>query len=232
MNIPAFWVERRRFPGAVAWDKVAGMTVDPITPDHPAFAELIAVYEDAFFVGERLPHDRLVELLRAGRMEAFALRDAGAVAGMALVARFPAFAHLDYLAVRRADRGRGVGSRVLAGVVAHLGAHAPDLALLSLEVGDDAPVPGEIGADRLRRIRFYRARGAVLLANVDYLFPAYGRDPIPMNLMAFPLRDDPITTERVGEVIHDLYVGLHGRDPTDPTLQDLLRKLPPRIEIQ
>lgn len=117
--------------------------------DLPAIKE---IYEEAFPERER----KDVELLLSPRYETWLADEKGVILGLAAIVKADGAALLDYLAVKRTERGRGVGDKLLSEV---LKAYQPMkeffLEIETLGLGVD-----EVdNAVRARRREFYRRYG-------------------------------------------------------------------------
>jgi hypothetical protein len=165
--------------------------------------------------------ERVEALLECGRYVLAAEGEARAVRAMALVALFPSegFAHLDYLATAPSCRTRGCATRLLAFLKSALPQSPFNSDLLTLELdGGLAP--------------WYERRGALLMDDVPYLFPA-AAGPRPMKLMVFPFRNQTeLAGEQVQGLVRALYAGLHGRGPQDPILQSFVDRVSARVSLR
>lgn len=74
---------------------------------------LFWLYLRAFPPAERKPFSRIVRMARAGRSDLWTIRRGGRFAGFAATVNSPEIVLLDYFAVEKALRGRGVGSGAL-----------------------------------------------------------------------------------------------------------------------
>ena len=184
------------------------------------FRQAMNIYLAEFSRDSRLSISRIRELLKAGDYQPLIAEERGQVMGFALIwlSRAPAFVHLDYLAVGQPWKGKGVGTALYRWLIARLRALSPRTQLLTLEVEDDL-------------ILFYQRSQTRLLREVKYLFPG-PLGPVPMHLMAHDLRDRTELDRRtVQGVIHALYCGLHGREPTDPVLRQCLTQVPAQVSL-
>jgi GNAT superfamily N-acetyltransferase len=180
----------------------------------------MCIYQDEFPRNSRLSIRKIRQLLKSGRYQLFVTHDRDQVHGFALVwvCPQPAFVHLDYIAVRQGQQGRGIGTTLYRWLIDHLDEFSPQASLLTLEVEDEL-------------VPFYRRSFTQILHNVPYLFP--GRSgPIPMHLMVYDRRHRK-TLERilVQGIIRALYRGIHNRDAKDPILQSFLSRVPRRVSL-
>lgn len=74
---------------------------------------MFLLYRDAFPRSERKPFSRITSMAKAGRADLWTIRMDGRFAGLAATVNGPDIVLLDYFAVKRSLRGRGVGSAAL-----------------------------------------------------------------------------------------------------------------------
>lgn len=75
---------------------------------------LFALYRRAFPPSERKPFGKILRMAREGRADLWTIRAQGNFAGFAATVNTPELVLLDYFAVVRSLRGRGIGSEALA----------------------------------------------------------------------------------------------------------------------
>lgn len=80
----------------------------------PEIPRIFALYQTAFPPGERKPFGTILRMARQGRADLWTIREGGRFAGFAATVNGPELVLLDYFAVRKALRGRGIGSDALA----------------------------------------------------------------------------------------------------------------------
>ena len=74
---------------------------------------MLLLYRNAFPRSERKPFSRITSMAKAGRADLWTIRMDGRFAGLAATVNGPDIVLLDYFAVKRSLRGRGVGSSAL-----------------------------------------------------------------------------------------------------------------------
>ena len=74
---------------------------------------MFLLYRNAFPRSERKPFPRITSMAKAGRADLWTIRMDGRFAGLAATVNGPDIVLLDYFAVKRSLRGRGVGSSAL-----------------------------------------------------------------------------------------------------------------------
>ena len=75
--------------------------------------QVFFLYRTAFPRNERKPFSRITSMAKAGRADLWTIRMDGRFAGLAATVNGPDIVLLDYFAVKRSLRGRGVGSAAL-----------------------------------------------------------------------------------------------------------------------
>ena len=184
------------------------------------FQEAMQIYRVEFPADSRLSVTTIRTLLKAGQYQLFVTHEGGAVLGFALIwiSRRPAFVHLDYIAVRQDQKGRGIGTVLYRWLTLNLQKLCPRASLLTLEVDDEL-------------IPFYRRSDTDILEKVPYLFP--GRfGPLPMHLMVYDRqRRKTLNRALVQGVIRALYQGLHHRPAGDPLLRSFLPCVPQSVRL-
>jgi ribosomal protein S18 acetylase RimI-like enzyme len=184
------------------------------------FRQAMQIYLAEFPRDSRLSIDRIRTLLREGNYQLIIAEKNGQVLGFALIwiCRSPAFVHLDYIAVAREWKGKGIGTALYRWLITHLPDFSPRARLLTLEVEDDL-------------IAFYQRSQTQLLHNLSYQFPG-PLGPIPMHLMVHDAHGRAELDRRtVRGVMRALYCGLHRRKSTDPLLRSCLTQVPAKVSL-
>ncbi|MGE0680790.1 MAG: GNAT family N-acetyltransferase [Candidatus Binatia bacterium] len=184
------------------------------------FHQVMRIYLAEFPRDSRLSIDRIRTLLKEGNYQLIVVEKNGQVLGFALIwiCRLPAFVHLDYLAVAREWRGKGVGTALYRWLIAQLPDFSPRARLLTLEVENDL-------------ISFYQRSQTRLLHNLLYQFPG-PLGPVPMHLMVYDTQERTELDQRtVRGVMRALYGGLHRRKSTDPLLRSCLAQVPAKVSL-
>ena len=117
-------------------------------------SDLRALYESAFPDEERIPWDDLLRLVREMPLEFAEYRDGEGLMGLTIVYPRPRLSWFWYFAVPAQRRGRGIGQRILAALLARYEGRS---AVLDME---DPAQPGAPNPEqRRRRAAFYRRNG-------------------------------------------------------------------------
>ena len=82
--------------------------------------QLFALYRTAFPRSERKPFGIILRMAREGRADLWTIRHRGRFAGLAATVNGPDIVLLDYFAVKRSLRGRGVGSALIRAALEEL----------------------------------------------------------------------------------------------------------------
>jgi ribosomal protein S18 acetylase RimI-like enzyme len=184
------------------------------------FRDAMRIYVVEFPRESRLSIHRIRALLKERDYQLIVAEEEGRVLGFALIwlCRRPALVHLDYIAIARQWKGKGIGTALYGWLIKHLQELSPRASLLTLEV--DAEL-----------IAFYQRSQTRLLREVSYLFPG-PLGPVPMQLMVYDAQDrGTLDRKTVRGMIRALYCGLHRRQPTDSSLRFCLSRLPAQIAL-
>jgi ribosomal protein S18 acetylase RimI-like enzyme len=184
------------------------------------FRQAMRIYLAEFPRDSRLSIDYIRTLLKEGNYQLIIAEKNGQVLGFALIwiCRFPAFVHLDYLAIAREWKGKGIGTALYRWLITHLSDFSRRVRLLTLEVEDDL-------------ISFYQQSQTRLLRDLSYQFPG-PLGPVPMHLMVHDAQGRTELDQRIVRgVIRALYCGLHRRTPTDPLLRSCLTHIPAKVSL-
>lgn len=215
-------------------DQTGGPAIERIrSAAAPAFADLLAIYEDVIDERERKSGAELAAMSARQDCIVLAARLGDEVAGFAIVVAFesaPAAA-LDYLGTSRGHQGQGIGKALFLWVTTAAVLDGRPL-ILEVDAEADAASPEE-RALRQRRKHFYRRLGCREIAGLAYRMPQLAAAAPPaMNLMVF----DPAGRTRIGREeaaawIRALYVELYGRAENDPAIHEMVEGLGPELAL-
>ena len=205
----------------------------PLQPDMTAsFKDLLRIYREAIPQGERKSDDTLAEMLQRTCYEFQIACSGDAVAGFSIVRGFAEVdaCLLEYMAVDRPLRGRGIGGELFR--AACRSAIAATRYVL-IEVDSDA----ELVADqeiRRRRKAFYRALGCREVAGLCYLMPLVTeQSPPEMNLLVFrPALPRTISKSRLRQWLECIYTWVYQESGSDPRIDLMLKALPNDIKLR
>ena len=125
------------------------------------------IYTEAFPPSQRVDFDTLIAAVSMGERRLFTAEAEGEVVGFAITVPLPdtGIHCLEYLAVKRGQRGRGTGSILLRSVLGDLAATENALGLI-LEVESDREGSEAERESRRARIAFYHRSGAHMMDDV------------------------------------------------------------------
>ncbi len=194
----------------------------------------LAILTDAIPIGEQLASEHLTKLLARDDYRLYAYHERGCVVASALI-YVPAdenFVWLDYMAVHKDARGKGIGSKLFRALTDVARRERPAADWVLLEVDDDRVASGPVADTNRRRIAFYRRLGCYLLANVPYQFPSTRGAPVPMRLMGCPLRPGAkLSPSLLQGALRKVFGVIHNREANDALLRWILDRLPPVLNL-
>lgn len=168
---------------------------DRLTNDE--IEELEGLYVASFPPEERRAWSDIVEFARCGTISLYGIRHCGHIAGMVTVWHLDGVDYVEHFAVDPAERGNGLGGRVIEDIVVRAGDRP-----VVLEV--ERPGSNDMAA---RRIGFYSRHGFRAIEDFDYVQPPYGEGLPWVPLMLMSSGDvDPEAVAR------ELYVTVYGCD--------------------
>jgi ribosomal protein S18 acetylase RimI-like enzyme len=177
------------------------------------------IYYDSFPPEEREDPDDLARKIAQGEAILYLVREDSALVGFAYVLPLTVAGVylIDYLAVARARRNRGIGQQLLERLRRTFG-RCPRASGIMLEVESDDWGTDEERELRSRRIGFYRRNGAVLLPLPSHLrVPGTSRtEDLYSKLMWLPLGDPPPSGEKLGQCIRAFFAAAYGMPANDP----------------
>ena len=151
--------------------------------------QIRCLYRAAFPRSERKPFGRILSLMKDGKSDVWCYELDGHFAGFATTINAEDLCLIDYLAVHKQQRGKGVGSAMLYLLKAH------DSQGLFVEI-ESMYEAGEDQQERIRRKHFYTANGFVPM---NVMADVFG---VKMELLAWNGRLD---FERYRAFYHDQY---------------------------
>lgn len=125
---------------------------------------LYALYLRSFPASERKPFSIILSMAKEGRTDLWVIRKDDHFAGLASTVNAPDLVLLDYFAVRRKLRGKGVGTAAMKAI---LDRYAPRGVLVEIE---STRIPSDNRQERENRKRFYVNCGMMPLDTEADLF--------------------------------------------------------------
>ncbi len=202
-----------------------------ISAGEPAFAELLAIYTQAHPASERKSPSLLASMIQRPEYQFLAAAEAGRIVGFSIVLCFPGSdaCLLEYMAVERSQRGRGVGQRLFSMTRSW---DALEGRFLIAEVDSDKGTSPD-RADRTRRKGFYRRLGCREVAGLNYLMPPVsGAAPPTMDLLVWRAEMPPsIPKLRLRGWLEAIYTQVYSQPATDPRIDFMLQGLPGEVDL-
>lgn len=170
----------------------------------PDSESLIRIYEESFPAAERNPVSRF----QSADLEFWLARDeSDETTGFCAVGHLPKCAYLQYLAVSRPMRDRGIGAALLGRLAADLSRDGCRGIVLEIEDPASTDDPHTAG----RRLRFYERWGATPLTDLSGYYIPDRVDPeaaVPMMLLWRPRTVDatPPSGDTLRRMLRDLYM--------------------------
>jgi ribosomal protein S18 acetylase RimI-like enzyme len=197
-----------------------------------AFEGLLRIYREAIPQSERKTDDALSRMLKRSDYELLIALVDDAVAGFSIVKAFGRrdSCLLEYMAVDRSIRGRGVGGALFRG--ARESAMTAARYVL-LEVDSEA----QLSADheiRARRKSFYRNLGCREVAGLSYLMPSVTTEQPPrMNLLVYRrVLPGTIDKSELRQWLQCIYAEVYQQPVDDPRIDFMLSGLTDRIALR
>lgn len=122
------------------------------------------LYREAFPKCERKPFSIILSMVKKGKTDLWCFEDEDGFAGLVATINGPDAVLIDYLAVARRRRGRGVGSDILSLMLEHYRTRG---VFLEIEMPD---VTAKNNAERIRRREFYLRAGFEPMGTCAKLF--------------------------------------------------------------
>jgi len=198
------------------------------------YRDAMGIYLEAFPDNERQSLAKIKHRVEHGNYSLIMVKKNRSVAGFSLLCPFPDlnFGLLDYMAVQKDQRNRGIGSKLFAKTFEFLKQGIPSSFLL-LEVEDPAFGSPSERVARLRRLRFYQRLGVKAVTNFRYLMPPMaGNSPTNMLLMVYTGNNlVALNSQSLAHIVTAIYFNIYERDEDDPYLGQMLENIPDSIVL-
>jgi len=193
-----------------------------LTGDAAWLREAERIYCESILEAERKPSSWLREAMARDDFLLLVAKADEKVCGMATVYRSKRetdLALLEYLAVDRGARGRGIGGILFQAAVEACGDRTM-LIEVDAETGEGCTLQ-----EQRQRMRFYRRLGCTPIRRVEYQLPLKTAGVIPpMELLIYPSRT--VDRETLRRWISAVYVDVYGMGADDPRIEQMLAGLP------
>ncbi len=196
------------------------------------FNDAIKIYEEAFPEGEKRPIEDIKRNIEENHEKMFIAMDNGVpvIFSMIWPVRDSDFLFLDYIAVRKDYRGRGIGSLFLQRIFDI--SENNDFNHMIFEV--ENPEEGDNKKQRMARIKFYRRAGAKTLTGFKYFLPPRNNNKSQeMKLMIISRKNiRNVSGERIQSILSEIYTHIYNRSSNDRTLSGILGDIPESINLE
>jgi GNAT superfamily N-acetyltransferase len=192
------------------------------TADGAAFEDLYRIYSESIAVQEQKSRDQIAAMIGRPDYRVLLAKRSGRTVGFSILFAPPGepFALLEYMAIREADRGGGIGAELFRRCL-------PDVPML-VEVDSDRS--GDQAVNH-RRILFYRRVGCRRIEGLSYLLPLPG-PPAEMELMIYiPSTIDPIPKSTLEGWLKVIYRDVYGCPPDDPRIARMLEPVADPVRL-
>lgn len=199
----------------------------------PEFEALYDIYRHALPPSERKSKRELAAMAAKPEYSFLVAARSGTVVGFSVVftPRENNFRLLEYMAIHRNHRGKGLGEELFRRSLASAPADAQTSPVL-LEVDSDQEASADT-AIRTRRLRFYKRLGCLRIKDLTYLLPlpSATAPPLMQLLICFPKGRLNIGKAQLERWIKTVYTEVYGCSPDDPRIVAMLRPLGDPVEL-
>jgi ribosomal protein S18 acetylase RimI-like enzyme len=198
---------------------------------HPAYEELIRIYEDSQPESERKSVADLARMMeRPEYLFLAALRDQSVVGfsiSICLIGSDAAL--LEYIAVDRRFRGLGIGKQLFRDTV-EFGPLAERTVLIEVD-SEKSRSPGRV--DRVRRKNFYRGLGCREVEGLSYIMPPVSSaTPPPMDLMVYRAElSGTVEKSRIQAWLESCYRQVYQLPRVDYRIASMMEGLPEGVHL-
>ena len=201
----------------------------------PDFRDFYNIYAASISAREQKPESWICKMVGRPESTILLLKREGKVIGFSILflPSSQAFGLLEYMAVRKEDRNRGLGAELFRrSMECALKPEGRPIPIL-LEVDSDREQCSDQSL-RARRQGFYRRLGCLRIAGLRYILPLPGEGPPPeMDLMVYPsgnLREIP--KPDLEQWLKTIYQDVYHCSPDDPRITRMLRNLPQAVRLE
>lgn len=190
---------------------------------------MLRIYEEAIPASERKSASALAEMVARTEYVFLTISDERGVVGFSISICFEDAALLEYMAVDRVQRGKGIGAELFRRTV--------ELQELSqrfvlIEVDSDTEVC-EDREQRTRRKSFYRRLGCRQIEGLRYRMPRVGsEEPPPMDMLIYRRTlPDCLETADVRRWIEACYTRVYGEQAGNPRISVMFSEPGPQMRL-
>jgi ribosomal protein S18 acetylase RimI-like enzyme len=196
------------------------------------FKNGINIYEEAFPPAEKRPVDDIKRNIEKNHEKMFIGKHNGNP--VIFVMMWPVndsdFLFLDYIAVKKEYRGKGLGSLFLERIFDLEDNDNYDHVIFEVE----NPEEGNNKNQRRERIKFYRRAGAKTLTGFKYFLPPRNNNKSQeMKLMIMSRKNiKRVDGEKIQGVLEQIYTHIYNRKSDDKTLNGILDNIPDDVQLE
>lgn len=193
-----------------------------------AFEAIIRIYEEAIPAAERRTSAGLARTFDDPRYRVIAAWVGAKLAGFAVVYAGAAVCLLEYMAVEKGLRDRGLGSLLCRAAERVADGLAPKRPLFAEVDADDVEAP-DLDL-RLRRKAFYARHGFKELSGFRYILPLPNAEQMgTMQILAYGLPGGAVRSADVRRSIVEIYTEVYRKDVGDPRIDQMMRGIGDQI---
>jgi GNAT superfamily N-acetyltransferase len=196
------------------------------------FNEAIEIYEEAFPPGEKRSVDDIKINLEKNNEKMFIAKydDIPVIFSMVWPVKDTDFLFLDYIAVRKEYRGKGLGSIFLEKIFDISENDSFNHMIIEVE----NPEEGDNKKQRKARIQFYRRSGAKTLTGFKYFLPPRNNNKSQeMKLMIISRKNiKRVSGEKIQSVLSQIYTHIYNMSSNDRTLTGILDDIPEDVILE
>ena len=204
-----------------------------ITALDQCFEALYAIYCESIGLREQKSKADLVAMVSKPNYRLLLAQDDSSAVGFSIVfvAGGESFCLLEYMALDKSYRGRGVGAELFEATVGTVYKERGAIPILVEVDSDREPSPDRV--ERRRRQNFYRRLGCRAIANCAYILPLPGKNAPPeMDLFVYVPEPAPtIRRAKLERWLQLIYRDVYGCSPDDRRIAIMLDGVSDPIDL-
>jgi GNAT superfamily N-acetyltransferase len=187
-----------------------------------AFEAILRIYEEAIPAAERRSAAGLRRLFNDSRYRLIASWEERKLTGFAVVYVGSAVCLLEYMAVDRAFRDRGLGKLLCDAAAALVDGLQPRRPLFAEVDADEGDAPDLL--QRQRRKAFYARLGFSEAAGFQYFLPLEGAEAMEsMHIVVYGVAETLFSAAAFRRCITQIYTEVYGKTADDPRIDRMMR---------
>jgi hypothetical protein len=192
------------------------------------FSALFEIYAEAIPAGESKSREELTEMVRSPNYCVLLFEASGAVVGfsMLFLPELESYALLEYMAVSKGYRSRGLGSELFQTTISTDFLPARYEAVV-VEIDSPREQTAPDREIRARRRNFYQRNGCMPIPDLDYLFPLVCAAPAPQMdlLIHFRHHRQTVSKEKLRRWLASIFAEVYAMARDDRRIEQMLRNL-------